>query len=117
MRLDAPVLLYGAGREGRSTRAFLKARAPQLKVYVTVDAGEADIKDAEFIAPTELQAAIETSLESAFAASDMHPTPTPASRARMAGAILYAIAIRARLGAKAGDLKVFAASMVPTICA
>ena len=50
-----PVLLYGAGREARSTRAFLKARAPQLKVYVTVDSGEADIDDAEIIAPTDLQ--------------------------------------------------------------
>jgi hypothetical protein len=35
----------------------------------------------------------------------------------MAGAILYAIAIRARLGAKAAELRAFAASMVPTICA
>ena len=35
----------------------------------------------------------------------------------MAGAILYAIAIRARLGAKAADLQAFAASMVPAICA
>ena len=34
----------------------------------------------------------------------------------MAGAIMYAIAIRARLGAKAADLKAFANSMVPTIC-
>jgi hypothetical protein len=34
----------------------------------------------------------------------------------MAGAILYAIAIRARLGSKAADLRAFAASMVPTIC-
>lgn len=59
MRFDQPVLLYGAGREGRSTRAFLKARAPDLKVFVTVDSGDADIEDAEFIAPTDLQAAIE----------------------------------------------------------
>jgi len=58
MRFDEPVLLYGAGREARSTRAFLAARAPALKVYVTVDSGTADIDDAEFIAPTELQAAI-----------------------------------------------------------
>jgi len=50
MRFDEPVLLYGAGREGRSTRAFLKARAPDLKIFVTVDSGEADIDDAEFIA-------------------------------------------------------------------
>jgi UDP-N-acetylmuramoylalanine--D-glutamate ligase len=59
MRFDEPVLLYGAGREGRSTRAFLKDRAPGLKVYVTVDAGTADIDDAELIAPTDLNAAIE----------------------------------------------------------
>jgi UDP-N-acetylmuramoylalanine-D-glutamate ligase len=59
MRIDLPVLLYGAGREARSTRAFLKARAPGLKVYVTVDSGAADIDDAELIAPTDLQAAIE----------------------------------------------------------
>lgn len=59
MRFDQPVLLYGAGREARSTRAFLKARAPGLKVYVTVDSGKADIDDAEVIDPTDLNAAIE----------------------------------------------------------
>ena len=64
----------------------------------------------------ELLAAIETSLERAFAASDLPPTPTPAARARMAGAILYAIAIRARLGTKATELRAFAASMVQAIC-
>jgi AcrR family transcriptional regulator len=65
----------------------------------------------------ELLAAIEKSLERAFAASDLAKKPTPAGRAHMAGAILYAIAIRARLGTKAGDLRAFAASMVPAICA
>jgi len=58
MRLDQPVLLYGAGREGRSTRAFIKAKAPGTKVYVTVDSGAVDIEDAEVIAPTDLPAAI-----------------------------------------------------------
>ena len=58
MRFDAPVLLYGAGREGRSTRAFLKSRAPDLKVFVTVDSGTPDIDDAEFITPNDLPAAI-----------------------------------------------------------
>jgi AcrR family transcriptional regulator len=65
----------------------------------------------------ELLAGIEESLERAFAASDLPKKPSPAARAHMAGAILYAIAIRARLGAKAAGLKAFAASMVPTICA
>jgi hypothetical protein len=67
-------------------------------------------------AAAELLAAIEKSLERAFAASDLPRKPAPAARARMAGAIMYAIAIRARLGAKASDLKAFANSMVPTIC-
>ena len=39
MRLDQPVLLYGAGREARSTRAFIRAQSPATKVYVTVDSG------------------------------------------------------------------------------
>jgi AcrR family transcriptional regulator len=67
-------------------------------------------------AAAELLAGIEKSLERAFAASDLPARPSPAARARMAGAIMYAIAIRARLGAKASDLKAFAHSMVPTIC-
>jgi UDP-N-acetylmuramoylalanine--D-glutamate ligase len=58
MRFEAPVLLYGAGREARSTRAFLKAQAPQTKVFVTVDSGEADIEDAEIIAAADLPQAI-----------------------------------------------------------
>ncbi len=51
----------------------------------------------------ELLAAIEKSLERAFAASGLAKKPSPAARAHMAGAILYATAIRARLGAKAAD--------------
>ena len=37
MRFDEPVLLYGAGKEALSTRAFLQARQPDLKVFVAVD--------------------------------------------------------------------------------
>jgi UDP-N-acetylmuramoylalanine--D-glutamate ligase len=58
MRFEEPILLYGAGREALSTRAFLKARQPDLKVFVTVDSGEAQIPEAEFIAPADLNAAI-----------------------------------------------------------
>jgi hypothetical protein len=63
-----------------------------------------------------LLVAIEARLERAFADSDLLDRPSPANRARMAGAIMYAIAIRARLGIDAGELRTFAASMVPTIC-
>ncbi len=59
MRFDAPVLLYGAGREARSTAGFIKSRSPETKLFVTVDSGEADIPEAEFIAPADLPAAIE----------------------------------------------------------
>ena len=58
MRFEEPVLLYGAGREALSTRAFLKARQPDLKVFVTVDSGDADIPETEAIAPADLPAAI-----------------------------------------------------------
>ncbi|NMA98653.1 MAG: UDP-N-acetylmuramoyl-L-alanine--D-glutamate ligase [Phyllobacteriaceae bacterium] len=58
MQFDGPVLLYGAGKEAQSTRAFLAARAPDLKVFVTVDSGTADIANAEQIAAEDLPAAI-----------------------------------------------------------
>ena len=58
MRFEEPVLLYGAGREASSTRAFLKARQPELKVFVTVDSGTADIPETEAIAPADLPDAI-----------------------------------------------------------
>jgi UDP-N-acetylmuramoylalanine--D-glutamate ligase len=58
MQLDAPVLLYGAGREALSTRAFLATNQPDLPVFVTADSGMADIPGATFIAPGELPTAI-----------------------------------------------------------
>jgi len=58
MRFEEPVLLYGAGREAKSTRAFLKARQPDVKVFVTVDSGEAGLDDVEVIAPEDLKAAV-----------------------------------------------------------
>ncbi len=58
MRFDAPVLLYGAGREANSTRQFLKRLQPDLPVFVTVDSGTADIPDTEAISPSDLPAAI-----------------------------------------------------------
>jgi len=58
MRFDAPVLLYGAGREAHSTARFLHDRSPATKVYVTVDSGEIDIPGAEPIAPADLTEAV-----------------------------------------------------------
>lgn len=58
MLFDAPVLLYGAGREARSTRRFIAEQSPATKVFVTVDSGDADIDDAEPIAPVDLPQAV-----------------------------------------------------------
>jgi UDP-N-acetylmuramoylalanine--D-glutamate ligase len=58
MRFDEPVLLYGAGREARSTRTFIARHSPETKVFVTVDSGEAAIEDAEALSPLDLPAAI-----------------------------------------------------------
>ncbi len=54
MQVDGAVVLYGAGREARSTRQFLATEAPNTKVYVTVDSGDADIENATQITPSEL---------------------------------------------------------------
>src|SRR5690606_25202780 len=45
-------------KEAISTRAFLKARQPDLKVYVAVDSGSADIAETEQIAIGDLPEAI-----------------------------------------------------------
>lgn len=58
MRFDGPVLLYGAGKEAQSTRAFLAKRQPDLKVYVAVDSGTADIPQTEQVRVEDLPAAI-----------------------------------------------------------
>lgn len=49
MHIDGPVLLYGAGREARSTAAFLRRTYPDLELFVTSDDGIAEIDGATFI--------------------------------------------------------------------
>lgn len=58
MQLEGPVLLYGAGREAVSTRAFLKKTTPETLVFFTADNGEPKIDAATFIAPEDLPAEI-----------------------------------------------------------
>lgn len=53
MHIDGPVLLYGAGREARSTAQFLRERYPDLDLFVTTDDGEASIEGATFISPDQ----------------------------------------------------------------
>ncbi|GLQ15768.1 UDP-N-acetylmuramoyl-L-alanine--D-glutamate ligase [Maritalea porphyrae] len=59
MQVDGAVVLYGAGREARSTRQFLAQVTPEAKVYVTVDSGDADIDNASQITPAQLLEKIE----------------------------------------------------------
>lgn len=53
MHIDGPVLLYGAGREARSTAAFLRRTYPELALFVTTDDGVAELDGARFITPDE----------------------------------------------------------------
>jgi AcrR family transcriptional regulator len=120
--LDA--ILEGPGsielRLGRVYRAAIELyTAPPHKpgcMIVGTAAVESPMHPRIGAVASELLGAIEASLERAFTKAALPKKPTPAARARMAGAILYGIAIRARLGGKAADLYAFADSMVPTIC-
>ena len=71
-------------------------------------------------AARELLAEIDAHFEQAFAravaAGELSADPPPAARARLAGAILDTLAVRARRGAEAADLKALARSTVPVIC-
>lgn len=71
-------------------------------------------------AAAELLQATETAFERAFARAvadgELSAQPPPAARARLAGAALDTLAIRARLNTRASDLRAFAASMIPVIC-
>lgn len=55
MQIDGPVLLYGAGREARSTASFLRSRYPALELFVTSDDGEAELEGATSIPVSEAQ--------------------------------------------------------------
>jgi AcrR family transcriptional regulator len=70
---------------------------------------------AELIA--ELEAALERAFARAVAEGELAPVPSPAGRARLAAAMFDTLAVRARLGESAANLKAFGLSMVPGICA
>lgn len=64
----------------------------------------------------EFEQCFECAFAKAVADGELDETPSPAARARMAGAALDTLAIRARIGAKAAALKAYAASIIPLIC-
>lgn len=59
MQLKGPVLLYGAGREAKSTRRFLRETAPDLEVFVTTDKDDAEIAGTTILPIGDLPDAIE----------------------------------------------------------
>ncbi len=58
MRDGTCVLLYGAGAEAHSTRAFLASAYPASTVFVTADSGTHELSDSVWLPPDELETAI-----------------------------------------------------------
>lgn len=128
IRTGLEAILDQPGRvEDRLTHAFAAAvnlycappRPPGCMIVGTA-AVEAPTHPEIAAAATELLAAIETQLEQAFTRAvsrgEIASEPTPATRARLVGAIFDTLAIRARIGSPPAELKAFAFSMVPAIC-
>lgn len=137
----ATLRFYGA-RGMAGLRAILEVRAPIQKRLIQVYRGavglytapprprgcmivgtatvEAPTRPKIAAAAAELLAGTEKCFEEAFvravAAGELEPEPSPAARARLAGAVLDTLAIRARIGAQPAELEEFAASMVPLLC-
>jgi TetR/AcrR family transcriptional regulator, copper-responsive repressor len=95
------------------------AKAPGCMIVNTA-AVEAPTHPKIAVAAAKLLAEIEASLERAFtravAKKEIPALPSPAARARLAAGIFDTLAVRARLGESATELKRFALSMVPALC-
>lgn len=68
----------------------------------------------------ELMHAFENAFEQAFARAitdgELSSKPPPATRARLMGAVLDTLAVRARMGATAASMKAYVTTIVPAIC-
>jgi len=93
---------------------------PRGCMIVGTAAVEAPTRPKIAAAAAELLQASENAFERAFsravAEGELAAEPPPAGRARMAGAALDTLAIRARLGTKPAELRAYAASLIPVIC-
>jgi AcrR family transcriptional regulator len=71
-------------------------------------------------AAADLMGQIEEAFARAFAKAmrdgELKASPSPATRARLAGAVLDTLAVRARIGASAASLKAYVTTIVPAIC-
>ena len=93
---------------------------PRGCMIVGTAAVEAPTRPKIAAAASELLQATEDAFERAFARAvaegELAAEPPPSARARMAGAALDTLAIRARLGTKPAELRAYAASLIPVIC-
>ena len=93
---------------------------PRGCMIVGTAAVEAPTRPKIAAAASELLQATEDAFERAFARAvaegELPAEPPPSARARMAGAALDTLAIRARLGTKPTELRAYAASLIPVIC-
>ena len=93
---------------------------PRGCMIVGTAAVEAPTRPKIAAAASELLQATEDAFERAFARAvaegELAAEPLPSARARMAGAALDTLAIRARLGTKPTELRAYAASLIPVIC-
>jgi TetR/AcrR family transcriptional regulator, copper-responsive repressor len=64
----------------------------------------------------DVEKSFERAFERAVVEGELDRTPSSATRARMAGAVLHTLSIRARLGIEPTELKALATSMIPAIC-
>jgi AcrR family transcriptional regulator len=65
----------------------------------------------------DIEAVFAAAFERAVAEKELSPLPSPAARAQLAGGVFDTMAVRARLGTSAAELKTYAQSLVPAICA
>ena len=99
--------------------AYTAPPRPQGCMIVGTASAEAPTHPAIGRAGAAFFAGNEAALERAFAravdAGEITAEPTPAARARLCGAFLDTLAVRARLGATVEELTTFALSVVPLL--
>jgi len=64
----------------------------------------------------EIEEAFATAFTRAVRDGELKASPSPATRARLSGAVLDTLAVRARMGASAASLKAYVTTIVPAIC-
>jgi TetR/AcrR family transcriptional regulator, copper-responsive repressor len=64
----------------------------------------------------DFEQAFESAFARAVADGEIGAKPSPATRARLASAVLDTLAVRARMGASAASLKAYVTTIVPAIC-